>query len=73
MKMTVRVKPQSKKNEVIQVSIDEYSQKDGSYYGRKGRSSGDCLLADYFEVKKSQISLISGLKSKLKVIEIIGE
>ncbi|MCD6599675.1 MAG: DUF167 domain-containing protein [Dehalococcoidia bacterium] len=72
MKIQVKVKVNSRTEEV--------SQKDSSFTvkvnkpPREGKANQAVLklLAKHFEVPKSQVRIISGIKSKNKIIEIIG-
>jgi len=72
MKITVRVKPGSKKGSLVQPALD------GSLliFVREAAVEGKAneavikLLAEYFDVPKSKIQLIAGHKSKIKHFEI---
>lgn len=71
MKLTVKVKPNSKRNEI---SIAE----DGSLIisvsspPREGRANEKVieLLAEYFKKPKRNISIIAGFKGKIKIVDI---
>lgn len=71
MKITVQVKPNSRKESVEQVS-------DGSYVVRVNAPPVEGaanlrvveLLAEFFDKPKSSISLVSGHRSKRKIFEI---
>ncbi len=71
MKINVLVKPNSKQESVVK-------NDDGSYTVRancppiEGRANVRVqeLLADYFDIPKSKISIVSGLKGKKKIFEI---
>ena len=68
MNIVVRVKPNSKKGPLVQPAID------GSLlvYVREPAVEGKAnkavieLLADYYDVPKSNVQMISGYKSRLK-------
>lgn len=72
MKITVRVKPGSKKGPLVQPALD------GSLliFVREAAVEGKAneavikLLAAHFGVPKSNVRLVSGHKSKIKRIEI---
>ena len=70
MKIQVKVKPNSK--------IQEVSQEGNSFAvkikepPREGKANRAVikLLAEHFDVPKTQISIVSGLRSRNKVIEV---
>ena len=70
MKIQVKVKPNSRTEEVIQendsflIKVKE-PPKEG-----KANQAIIKLLARHFGVSQSQVRIVSGLKSKVKVIEI---
>jgi uncharacterized protein (TIGR00251 family) len=72
MKFKVHVKPNSKKNEVIRLE-------DGSYVVRvsvppiEGKANRMVieLLADYLCTSKRTLSIVSGLSSKIKIVEYL--
>lgn len=72
MKIQVKVKPNSKTGEVSQegdnfvVKVKEPPQE-----GRANQAVIK-LLAQHFDVPQSQIRILSGFKSKNKVIEVVG-
>jgi uncharacterized protein (TIGR00251 family) len=73
MKIQIKVKPNSKTEEVSQegdtfiVKVKEPP--------REGKANQAVikLLADYFGVAKSRVRILSGFKSKNKVIEVAKE
>ncbi len=71
MKISIRVKPNSKvekiekTGELLTVYVKEPAREN------KANLAVIDLLADYFKVPKSNISIVSGLKSKQKVVEVI--
>jgi len=71
MKIFVRVKPKAKEEKVIRISNTNFkvSVKEPP---EKGKANYAVLkaLADYFSTSQSNIKIISGFASKLKVIEI---
>lgn len=83
MRIFVKVKAGSKKNEVIPPEKKLWVEggRAGEFYivytkeppkqGRANIAVGE-LLAMYFQVSKSSITLVSGATSKLKVFEVLG-
>ncbi len=73
MRISIKVKPNSRKNEVI-------LQEDGSYLVRvtsppvEGRANNQLLeiLADHFDRPKRDVTILRGTKGRKKVIEILG-
>jgi len=74
MKINVIVKPNSKKNSIA-------PNTDGSLVVHvnappiEGKANKILieLLADYFNVPKSSIEIVTGLKSKNKIIKVLGK
>ena len=73
MKIQVKVKPNSRTEEVSQ-EADSYivRVKDPPREG-KANLAVIKLLAEHFGVPKSQVRIISGLRSRNKVIEIVDK
>ncbi len=71
MMIIVSVKAQSKRNEVIKISNTEFVVKTTAS-AREGQANEAVieLLAEYFQMKKSQVTLVKGLKSKVKQVSI---
>jgi len=71
MKIFVKVKPKAREEKVIKLSDTNFKVwvKEAP---EKGRANNAVLkvLADYFGTSQSNIKIISGSTSKLKVIEI---
>jgi uncharacterized protein (TIGR00251 family) len=73
MKIQVKVKPNSK--------TEEFSQEGDSFLikvkepAKEGRANQAVikLLADHFSVPKSQVRILSGFRSRNKVIEVVEE
>ena len=71
MKISIRVKPNSKtekiekSGEFFTVYVKEPAREN------KANLAVINLLSEHFKVPKSQISIVSGLKSKQKIIEIV--
>ncbi|MDP3790957.1 MAG: DUF167 domain-containing protein [Candidatus Omnitrophota bacterium] len=73
MKISVRVKPNAKKDKVEKISEDEYvvfvkaKPRDG-----KANYAVREALADHFDIARSRVVLITGEKSKKKIFSIIS-
>lgn len=71
MILSVDVTPNSKFPKVIKISEESYKVKvDAPAEEGKANKRLIEILSDYFKVSKSSISVIKGLKSKNKIIEI---
>ncbi|HCP08645.1 MAG TPA: hypothetical protein DIT25_02510 [Candidatus Moranbacteria bacterium] len=74
MRIYVKVSPRSSKNEVIKISEGEYKVKitappvDG-----EANSMLIKVLAEYFGISKSSLTIIGGKSAKIKIIEISGK
>ncbi|MBU3934595.1 DUF167 domain-containing protein [Patescibacteria group bacterium] len=72
MKVFVKVKPKAKEEKVQK--IDDINFKISVKQSpEKGRANAAVIsaLAEYFGINKSNINIVSGSSSKLKIIEII--
>ncbi|OGL31307.1 hypothetical protein A3F37_03005 [Candidatus Saccharibacteria bacterium RIFCSPHIGHO2_12_FULL_41_12] len=72
MKVTIKVKPSSKKGEFVQPAFDGsllVHVKEPAIGGKANRAVIK-LLAEHYDVTKSQIEIIRGLTSSIKVISI---
>jgi hypothetical protein len=71
MKIFVKVKPKAREEKIIKLSDTNFkvSVKEAPEKGRANRAVLK-VLADYFGTSPSNIKIISGSTSKLKVIEI---
>ena len=71
MKIFVKVKPKAREGKVIKLSDTNFkvSVKEAPEKGRANRAVLKAL-ADYFNTSPSNIKIISGSTSKLKIIEI---
>ncbi len=73
MKIQVKVKPSSKTEELSQegdsfiIKVKE-PPKEG-----KANQAAIRLLAEHFGVPQSQVRILSGFRSRIKVIEVVGE
>jgi len=75
MNMTVRVKPGSKKGPLVQPAIDGsllVYVREPAVEGKANRAVQE-LLADYYNVPKRNVQMISGYKSRTKQFQIAGE
>ncbi|WP_164930663.1 DUF167 domain-containing protein [Aquifex aeolicus] len=71
MRIKVKVKPKSKKEEVKKISEEEYEVKvkEPPEGGRANQRLIE-LLSEHFGVSKSRIRIVSGHTSRNKVVEI---
>jgi uncharacterized protein len=71
MKLTVKVKPNSRKNEV-KLAEDGTLTICVSAPPREGRANQKIieLLSEYLNKPKRSISIVAGLKGKIKIVEI---
>ena len=70
--ITVRVKPGSKKGPLVQAALDGsllVYVREPAIEGRANKAVVK-LLAEYYDVPKSNVQLVSGLKSRTKRFEI---
>ncbi|MEW6409974.1 MAG: DUF167 domain-containing protein [Nitrospirota bacterium] len=70
MKLSITVKPKSKQ-EKIEKTVNGYIiyVKEQPIENKANRAVIE-LLSEYFGVSKSQITILSGMKSKQKIVEI---
>ena len=72
MKITVQTKPCAKNEEVIQMDQTHFkvSVKEPPIEGRA--NEGVCrLIAEYFDIAPSNVTVVSGHTSKKKILEIL--
>ncbi|MCX6759390.1 MAG: DUF167 domain-containing protein [Candidatus Nealsonbacteria bacterium] len=71
MKISVRVKPNAKEEKVkkINETYFEICVKEPPIKGKANKAIIR-VLADYFDISPSRINIISGFKSKEKILEI---
>jgi len=73
MRIYIKVSPRSSKNEIVQLSEGEYKVKltappvDG-----QANEALIKLLAKFFGVPKSAISIVGGKTAKIKMVDIAG-
>jgi uncharacterized protein len=71
VKISITVKPNSKKREVEPVGDDQFLVRVvASPHENKANKEVIESLAEYFDVPKSRISILSGLRSKKKVVGV---
>jgi uncharacterized protein (TIGR00251 family) len=71
MKISIRVKTNANENKVIKISESDFRiQTTESPVDGKANQAVIKLLAKYFNVSKSQISIIHGKSAKTKLIQI---
>jgi len=73
MIIKVKVKPNAKKNEIKKLG-DNYFEIRTTAIAEKGKANQKVIeiLADYFKIPKSKISLYKGGKSREKLFKIEG-
>ena len=72
MRIKVTVKPNAKHEKIEKISDQEYRVSvKASPQENKANEALIEVLADYFSVPKSTITLIHGLHSKTKIVEIL--
>ena len=71
MRIYVKATPRAGKNEVLKISQGEYKVK-VTAVPKKGKANVVVieLLADYFDVPKSSVSIVGGKSTRVKLIEI---
>ena len=71
MYITIHAKPGARKNEVEKIDDEEYvvSVKQPPLHGRANKAITE-LLAEYFKVSKSSVSLTTGRTSRQKTFEV---
>ena len=72
MKIFVKVKPRAREEKVIKISDTNFKVwvKEPPEKGRANRAVLKAL-SNYFDISQSDIKIISGSTSKLKIIEIL--
>jgi len=73
MKIQVRVKPNSRTEEVSQEGDSFIAKVKEPPKEGKANQAVIKLLAEHFGVAKSRVRILSGLKSKNKVVEVVEE
>ena len=71
MKFSIRVKPNSKESQIEEMGPNQFLVKvKAPPQENKANREVITLLSDYLHVPKSRISILSGLKSKQKMVKI---
>ena len=71
MRISVRVKPNSKEDRVEKLNDAEYSMRvKAAPKEGKANEAVIKILSGYFDIPKSRISISRGLKGKVKIIDI---
>ena len=72
MKINIIVKPRARKREVVENVSGEYVVS-GISASREGKANSEAIetVAKYFNVAKSNVRIVSGKKSKKKILEIL--
>lgn len=70
MKVIIKVKPNSSQEKIEKTENGYLVYVKEPPVENKANQAVIKILADYFKIPKSQISILSGLKSKQKVIEV---
>jgi len=73
MKLTIKVIPNSKKDNIIKEDNILKIHVTAQAVDNKANKSLIALLSEFLKVKKSKIKIIKGQKSRLKIIEISDE
>jgi len=72
MKISVMVKPRSKQEKVEKADDVYIAYVKEPPIENRANEAVIKLLADYFNIAKSRVSVLHGAKSKRKVVEIVG-
>jgi len=72
MKITVIIKPRAKKRQVVKSASGDYFVSVVSP-AHEGKANEEVVegVAEHFKVAKSRVRIVSGFKSKKKVLEIL--
>lgn len=71
MRIYVKVSPRSSKNEIVKISEGEYKVKlTAPPIDNQANEMLIKLMADYFNVAKSNVKILSGKTAKIKLLEI---
>jgi uncharacterized protein (TIGR00251 family) len=70
MKVTIKVKPGSSKNEVVEDgSVLTVSLRANPENG-KANAALICVLADHYSARKSDVRILTGATSRKKIVEV---
>ncbi|MBP9732368.1 MAG: DUF167 domain-containing protein [Candidatus Magasanikbacteria bacterium] len=71
MRLTITVKPRSSKTDVIQISETEYQVRlTASPVDGEANEQLIKILSEYFDIAKTNISILKGKTGKKKIVEI---
>jgi len=71
MRIYIKVSPKSSKKEIVKISEGEYKVKlTAPPVEGKANAMLVEMLAEYFDVAKSQVSIVGGRSAKIKIIDI---
>ena len=71
MRIYVKVSPRSSKNEITKISEGEYKVKlTAAPVDGEANAMLIKVLADYFDVSKSEINIVGGKTAKTKIIDV---
>ena len=74
MLITLKAKPNARKNEIIKVSESNYEVKTtATPADGKANEAIVELLAKYFRVAKSRVMIVKGKASHVKIVKIVEE
>lgn len=74
MKVSIKVKPNAKENRVEEIGENQFLVKVKAP-PKENRANQEVIetLAEYFEVPRSRVSILTGLKSSQKIVKIEKE
>jgi hypothetical protein len=71
MKISIKVKPNAKENKVEEMGNNQFLVKvKAPPKENKANKEVIEILAEYFDIPQSQISIVAGLRSRQKVVKI---
>ena len=72
MRVYIKVSPRSSKNEIVKISEGEYRVKlTAAPVDNKANDMLIRVLAEYFDLPKSNLKIIGGKSAKIKIVEIL--
>lgn len=71
MRIYIKIHPKSSQNKVLKISVNEYEAwVTAPPVQGQANIALQKLLADYFDVAKSQVEIVGGKSAKTKIIDI---
>lgn len=70
MKVTIKVKPGSSKNEVVEDGSGLTVSLRANPENGKANAALICVLADHYNVRKSDVRILTGATSRKKIVEV---